>query len=120
MALNRQLMDFCLCYKIKNKSNTNTGLLPGTRLALGRAGARFPALRPWAARWPAVTPWLGAASGEAGGEQLPGTWPSSQREAGFPRERALSAWKWRRESEVPEEVGSNFQIIGGWGGGGRN
>lgn len=34
MVLNRQFMDFCLCYKIKNKSNTNTGLHPRRSRAL--------------------------------------------------------------------------------------
>lgn len=120
--LNRQFMDFCLRYKIKNKSDTNAGLHPRTSRALGRKSwwCPLPALRPGRPRWPGVTPRFGAGSREAGGQWLPGTVPSSRREAGFPRERALSAWKWRRESEVPGEVGSNFQIIGGWGGGGGN
>lgn len=58
MALNRQFMDFCLCYKIKNKSNINTGIHRRTSHSLRSAGARrgHAPCSPQAARWPAVTP----------------------------------------------------------------
>lgn len=116
MALNRQFMDFCLCYKIKNKSNINTGIIGGQVIRSEVLVSPRPLVQqPEAACWPVVTLTTSVVpSGpssrprtEAGGDSslFPGS--QSRRLA----ERALSAWKCRK---VPEEVGSNFQ--GGEGG----
>lgn len=117
MALNRQFMDFCLCYKIKNKSNINTGIIGGQVIRSEVLVSPRPLVQqPEAACWPVVTLTTSVVpSGpssrprtKAGGDSslFPGS--QSRRLA----ERALSAWKCRK---VPEEVGSNFQ--GGGGGG---
>lgn len=111
MALNRQFMDFCLCYKIKNKSNINTGIIIGQVIRSEVLVSPRPLVQqPEAACWPVVTLTTSVVpSGpssrprtEAGGDSslFPGS--QSRRLA----KRALSAWKCRK---VPEEVGSNFQ-----------
>lgn len=86
MALNRQFMDFCLCYKIKNKSNINTGIIGGQAiLSEVLVSPRPLAQQPQAARWPVVIPTISVvpsgpssrprtkACGDSSQEASPGT-----------------------------------------------
>lgn len=122
MALNRQFMDFCLCYKIKNKSNINTGIHPRTCRALRRASAR----RGHAPRAPGGP----AACGDTITAAVPSLPGGRRWERGSREPRALPRGQPRASSrkgfvrlEVdgsvrsPGEVGSNFQIV--FGGRGR-
>lgn len=114
MALNRQFMDFCLCYKIKNKSNINTGIIGGQAiLSEVLVSPRPLAQQPQAARWPVVTPTISVVpsgpSSRPRTEGLRRLFPLPRKPVpGRLAERALSSWKCRK---VPEEVGSNFQRI---------
>lgn len=122
MALNRQFMDFCLCYKIKNKSNINTGIHPRTSRALRSASARR-GHAPGAPGGPAACGDTVAAAVPS----LPGgrRWERGSREAralptGQPRASSRKGFvRLEVDGSVrsPGEVGSNFQIV--FGGRGR-
>lgn len=122
MALNRQFMDFCLCYKIKNKSNINTGIHPRTSRALRSASAR----RGHAPRAPGGPAACGdtvtaAVSSLPGGRRWErGSWERGSLGEGQPRASSRKGFvRLEVDGSVrsPGEVGSNFQIV--FGGRGR-
>lgn len=105
-----------MCYKIKNKSNINTRL-PRRPSRAGAPAPRAPQPGGPLARLATATSavWSGVGT-ETRGVRLAGT-PRSYRRGRAFSAGALSAWKRRKVSGVPGEVGSGFQIILGGGGG---
>lgn len=93
-------MDFCLCYKIKNKSNINTGFLGGRRRPQPRAAVACGATR--APRWSPLPGRLGADG--------PGR-PFSRRAAPGRLRSGLCPPGSSGTCRSAGEGGSNFQII---------